>query len=196
VFVAEAARRNTDPRISIRQADACALPFEDGQFDRALALLVLHFVPEAGKAVAEMRRVVRSGGVVAATVWDHLGGMPGMRMMVDTVAALGEAGRELRARYCFQPMMQPGEMKRAFVEQGLVDVAEAELMIRMDYASFDDYWAPIAAGEGPLGKYVAALDAPEQARTSAAVRDAYEAGRSDGPRSFANVAWACPGIVP
>ncbi|MGY3615579.1 class I SAM-dependent methyltransferase [Bradyrhizobium sp. USDA 10063] len=196
VFVEEAVRRNTDPRINIRQADACALPFEDRTFDRALALLVLHFVPEAGKAVAEMRRVVRSGGVVAASVWDHLGGMPGMRMMVDTVAALSEAGRELRARYCFQPMMQPGEMKRTFVEQGLADVTEVELMIRMDYGSFDDYWAPIAAGEGPLGKYMATLDAAERARTGAAVRDAYEAGRPDGPRSFANVAWACRGIVP
>ena len=50
-------------------------------------------------------------------------------------------------------------------------------MIRMDYGSFDDYWAPIAAGEGPLGKYVAALNAAERARTDAAVRDAYEAGR-------------------
>jgi SAM-dependent methyltransferase len=196
VFVEEAIRRNTDPRINIRQADACALPFEGGTFDRALALLVLHFVPEAGKAVAEMRRVVRSGGVVAATVWDHLGGMPGMRMMVDTVAALSEAGRQLRNRYCFQPMMQPGELKRTFVEQGLADITEVELMIRMDYLSFDDYWAPIAAGEGPLGKYMATLDAAERERTSAAVRDAYEAGRPDGPRSFANVAWACRGIVP
>jgi ubiquinone/menaquinone biosynthesis C-methylase UbiE len=196
VFVEEANRRNTDPRITIRQADACALPFEGGTFDRALALLVLHFVPEAAKAIAEMRRVVRPGGVVAAAVWDHLGGMPGMRMMVDTVAALSEGGRQLRGRYCFQPMMQPGEMKRAFVEQGLVDVAETQLMIRMDYRSFDDYWAPIAAGEGPLGKYVATLDAVERARTDAAVRDAYEAGQPDGQRSFANVAWACSGIVP
>ncbi len=196
VFVDEAIRRNTDPRITIRQADACALPFEDGTFDRALALLVLHFVPEASKAVAEMRRVVQPGGVVAAAVWDHLGGMPGMRMMVDTVAALSEGGRQLRGRYCFQPMMQPGEMKRTFVEQGLVDVGETQLMIRMDYQSFDDYWAPIAAGEGPLGKYIATLDAAELAHTEAAVRDAYEAGRPDGPRSFANVAWACRGIVP
>jgi ubiquinone/menaquinone biosynthesis C-methylase UbiE len=196
VFVEEAIRRNTDPCIKIRQADACSLPFEDGTFNRALALLVLHFVPEAGKAVAEMRRVVRPGGVVAAAVWDHLGGMPGMRMMVDTVAALSEAGRQLRGRYCFQPMMQPGEMKRTFVEQDLVDVTETQLMIRMDYQSFDDYWAPIAAGEGPLGNYVATLDAAERARTDAAVRDAYEAGRPDGPRSFANVAWACRGIVP
>jgi SAM-dependent methyltransferase len=160
-----------------------------------LALLVLHFVPEAGKAVAEMRRVVKPGGVVAAVVWDHLGGMPGMRMMVDTVAALSEGGRQLRSRYCFQPMMHPGEMKRTFVEQGLAEVTERELMIRMDYRNFDDYWAPIAGGEGPLGKYVASLDATERARAGDAVRDAYEAGRPDGPRSFANVAWACKGMV-
>jgi hypothetical protein len=93
-------------------------------------------------------------------------------------------------------MMQPGEMKRTFVEQGLVEVTGMQMMIRMDYLSFDDYWAPIAAGEGPLGKYVSTLDAAERARTDAAVRDAYEAGRPDGPRSFANVAWACRGIVP
>jgi ubiquinone/menaquinone biosynthesis C-methylase UbiE len=195
VFVEAAAKRNTDPRIKIQQADACALPFKDGTFDRALALLVLHFVPEAGKAVAEMRRVVRPGGVLAAVVWDHLGGMPGMRMIVDTVAALGEGGRQLRNRYCFQPMTQPGEMKRTFVEQGLADVTGTELMVRMDYQNFDDFWAPIAAGEGPLGKYVATLNTAELAHTDAAVRDAYEAGQPDGPRSFANVAWACRGIV-
>lgn len=196
VFVAEAIRRNKDPRITIQQADACDLPFPDAQFDRALALLVLHFVPETGKAVAQMRRVVRSGGVVAAVVWDHYGGMPGMRMMVDTVAALSEAGRQLRSHYCFQPMMRPGEMKRTFIDQGLADVEETELMIRMEYLNFDDYWSPIAAGEGPLGRYVAALSAPERERTDRAVRDAYEAGQPDGPRSFANVAWAVRGNVP
>ena len=196
VFVEAANRRNTDPRIKIQQADACALPFADASFDRALALLVLHFVPEAGKAVSEMRRVVRQGGVVAAAVWDHLGGMPGMRMMIDTVAALSEGGRQLRARYCFQPMMRPGELKQTFIDQGLLDVTETELSIRMDYQDFDDYWAPIAAGEGPLGKYVATLDATERARVDLAMRDAYEAGQPDGPRSFANVAWACRGIVP
>jgi hypothetical protein len=87
-------------------------------------------------------------------------------------------------------------MKRTFVEQGLMDVKETQLMIRMDYQNFDDYWTPISAGEGPLGKYVATLDAAERTRTGAAVRDVYEAGRPDGPRSFANVAWACRGIAP
>lgn len=196
IFVEAATRRNTDRRIKIGQADASALPFDGGTFDRAFALLVLHFVPEAGKAVAEMRRVVRSGGVVAAAVWDHFGGMPGMRMMVDTVAALSESGRQLRNRYCFQPMMRPGEMKRAFVGQGLGDVTETELMIRMDYQNFEDYWAPIAAGEGPLGSFVTTLGDAQLARVGAAMRDAYEAGQPDGPRSFANVAWAVRGIVP
>jgi ubiquinone/menaquinone biosynthesis C-methylase UbiE len=177
LLISAAAQRNRDPRITVRQADACALPFTDGAFDAALALLVLHFVPEAHKAIAEMRRVVRKGGVVAAAVWDHLAGLPSMRMMVDTVAALSEGGRALRNRYAFHPMMQPAEMKRAFEEQGPREVTETQLMIRMTYANFEDYWAPVAAGEGPLGKYVGGLDADELARVEAAVRDASEAGR-------------------
>jgi ubiquinone/menaquinone biosynthesis C-methylase UbiE len=196
IFVEEAQRRNSDKRITFQQADACALPFEDASFDRALSLLVLHFVPQAGKAVAEMRRVARPGGVVAAAVWDHLGGMPATRMMWDTVAVLDEKGRELRAQYCFQPMMRPGEMKEAFLNEGLADVEQTSLVIRMDYASFHDYWEPIAAGEGPLGKYVWSLDRTARARTDEAVRAAYEAGQPDGPRSFAAVAWACRGVVP
>ena len=196
VFVAEARRRNSDPRIKIDQADACALPFPDDQFDRALSLLVLHFVPEAGKAISEMRRVVRPGGVVAAAVWDHLGGMPVMRMLLDTMAPLDERANKLRAKYCFQPMMRPGEMKDGFLAEGMADVEETSLLIRMNYMSFDDYWGPIAAGEGPLGSYVASLNAEEKAKTSKAVRAAYESGQPDGPRSFASVAWACRGMVP
>ncbi len=196
VFVEAARRRNEDTRISIQQADACALPFADARFDRALSLLVLHFVTEAGKAVSEMRRVVRPGGVVAAAVWDHFGGMPATRMMWDTVAMLDEKAREERSRYFFQPMTLQDELKLCFIEQGLLDVKQTSLEIRMEYQSFDDYWAPIAAGEGPLGKYMATLDPAGRSRTDAAVRAAYEGGRADGPRSFAAVAWACRGVVP
>lgn len=194
-FVEAARRRNTDSRVTVQQADATALPFANGYFDCALALLVLHFVPNAPLAINEMRRVVKPGGIVAAVVWDHLGGMPGMRMIVDTIASLSEAGRQIRNRYLFQPMMQPGEMKQAFIDQGLKSVVEDQLMTRMNYRDFDDLWAPIAAGEGPIGKYVGSLEPTELSRVTAAVRDAYESGRPDGPRSFANVAWACRGIV-
>lgn len=195
VFVAEARRRNTDPRIDIEEADACALPFEAGTFDRALSLLVLHFVPEPARAIAEMRRVVRPGGTVAACVWDHFGGLPGMRMFWDTAAMLGAGGRAARSRYLFQPMMEEGEMKTAFAAEGLHDVEETALSIRMEYAGFADYFDPIAAGEGPLGKYFGSLDDGGREALELAVRDAYEGGRPDGPRSFAAVAWACRGTV-
>lgn len=195
VFVDEAKARNIDPRIVIRQGDATALPFDNDYFDRAMALLVLHFVPEAPKAIAEMARVVRSDGVVAAAVWDHLGGMPVMRMVLDTMAPLDEAADRLRAHYCFQPMMQPGEMREAFESQGLKDVEEKSIMIRMNYQSFEDFWAPIAAGEGPLGKYVSGLNGDARQAADHAVRLAYESGKHDGPRSFAAIAWACKGRV-
>src|SRR5437764_10745874 len=50
LFVAEVQRRNADKRISVQRADACSLPFAEARFDRALSLLVLHFVPQAEKA--------------------------------------------------------------------------------------------------------------------------------------------------
>jgi ubiquinone/menaquinone biosynthesis C-methylase UbiE len=56
-----------------RQGDAMALPFPADRFDAAVMALVLVFVPEPAKGLAEMVRVVRPGGTVAAYV-GHAGG--------------------------------------------------------------------------------------------------------------------------
>ncbi len=66
----------------------------------------------------------------------------------------------------------------------------------MDFSSFADYWASFSTGEGPIGKYVASVAPDLRERLKLAVEDAYLAGRTDGPRSFASVAWACRGLVP
>jgi hypothetical protein len=87
-------------------------------------------------------------------------------------------------------------MTASWRRAGLVDIEETGLAIRMEHADFADYWAPIAAGEGPYGKYVAALPEAPRLRFEAALRSAYEAGRADGPRSFAAIALACKGRVP
>jgi hypothetical protein len=92
-------------------------------------------------------------------------------------------------------MMRPGEMRARFDAQGLREVEETSLLTRMDYETFWDFWEPIAAGEGPLGRYVAGLGPELGAKAEQAVRAAYEAGEPDGPRSFAAVAWACRGVV-
>jgi SAM-dependent methyltransferase len=195
-YVAAARARNQDPRIRIEQGDAAALRFPDAYFDRALSLLVLHFVPEPGGAVAEMRRVTRPGGVVAAAVWDSGGGMPALRMFWDTAAMLDPAAVEQRGRAMSKAVVAPGGLARAFRAAGLAAVDERSLLVRMDHADFADYWGPLLRGEGPIGSYVAGLGAAERTRLEDHLRAAYLAGAPDGPRSFTAVAWSCRGVVP
>jgi SAM-dependent methyltransferase len=65
--------------------DVCDLPFRDGVFDVVVAAWMLYHVPEVGRALAEIRRVLRPGGTfVAATnserslaqLWDLVGYAP------------------------------------------------------------------------------------------------------------------------
>jgi SAM-dependent methyltransferase len=196
VYVAAARARNQDPRIRIEQGDAAALPFPDAHFDRALSLLVLHFVGDPAAAVAQMRRVTRPGGVVAAAVWDSGGGMIAQRMFWDTAAMLDPAAVEQRGRAMSKAVVGPGGLARLFSAAGLVDVDERSLLVRMDHADFAAYWEPLLRGEGPMGGYVAGLGEAERTRLERHLRAAYLAGAPDGPRSFAAVAWSCRGVVP
>jgi SAM-dependent methyltransferase len=196
VYVTAARARNRDPRIRIEHGDAAALGFPAAHFDRALSLLVLHFVPDPAGAVAEMRRVTRPGGVVAAAVWDSGGGMTAHRMFWDTAAMLDGAAVEQRARTMSKAVVAPGGLARLFSAAGLAEVDERSLLVRMEHADFADYWEPFGRGEGPTGSYVAGLGEAERARLERHLRAAYLAGAPDGPRSFAAVAWSCRGIVP
>ena len=195
-FVEALRQRNTDPRISARQGDACALPFDKDQFDRALSMLVLHFVSDPHQAVAEMFRVVRPGGVIAATVWDTFGGMPSQRIFWDTIAAIEPGAFGRRGAALIKPMTFPGEMMRAFSVAGLEQISETTLAIRMDFADFDDYWLPLINGQGTLAAFLSTLSEGVQERVRAGTRDAYLCDLPDGPRSFASVAWAVKGTVP
>src|SRR5260221_8299387 len=122
---------------------------------------ILHFVPDSNKAVGEMRRVVRSGGVVAATVWDGLGGMPALRLFWDAAATLGLADGKVLRDFYFRPMTRPNEMLAAWSEAGLKSVQQTSITIRFEYENFSDYWFPIAAGEAAPRKFALSL-APEQ----------------------------------
>src|SRR5260370_40744801 len=124
-------------------------------------MVVLQFVPDAKKAVDEMRRVVRSGGVVAATVWDGLGGMPALRLFWDAAATLGLADGKVLRDFYFRPMTRPNEMLAAWSEAGLKSVQQTSITIRFEYENFSDYWFPIAAGGGGLGQMATSL-APRQ----------------------------------
>lgn len=195
-YIDYAKGRNRDPRIIFDVGDACAMKFADRTFDQVLSLLLLHFVPQAAQAVSEMRRVAKPGGVVAACVWDVRGGFVASRMFYDTAAALDSKANERRARNYTRPMTKQGELARAWREAGLHDVVETSLGIRMEFTSFEDYWAPYERREGPAAEYLAILSQVERARLIDALRAAYLDGEGDGPRSYAALAWAVKGVAP
>jgi SAM-dependent methyltransferase len=195
IYVAAAQAAAADPRISIQHGDACAMPFADDSFDAALSQLVLQFVPHPGEAVAEMRRVVRLGGTVAAAVWNSGGGMPHQRMFWDTAAMLDPAADDIRGKTFNRPMTRRDELYGLFESVGLRAVAESSVTIWMEFAEFSDFWGPIEGGEGTLGKYVLGLEADAVARLEQALRAAYLGGKADGAREFACTAQVCRGIV-
>ena len=190
-FITAARARNIDPQLAFDIGDARVLPYADGSFHRAYSSLVLQFIPDAAKAVAEMCRVVRPGGTVVAAVWDYYGGQPFTRILWDIAGVLDP----MLERPFFRPLTGPGEMAEAWRAAGLTDVEEVNLTIRMEFASFEDYWGPFEMGEGPHGKYVAELPDPARETLRQHVRRAYVGNRPDGPRSMACVAWACRGTV-
>jgi len=189
-------RADGDPRLEFRVGDACAMPFPEASFDRVLSLLMLHFVPRATEAVAEMRRVARPGAVAAAAVWDARGGVVAHRLFFDTAAVLDPQADVLRARNCTRPVTRPGELAAAWHAAGFEDVREALLTIRMDFASFEDFWSPYLGGQGPNAEYMVSLDAAARDRLREHLRRAYLDGEPDGPRSYAASAWAVRGVAP
>jgi ubiquinone/menaquinone biosynthesis C-methylase UbiE len=67
-MLAEARRRHPD--VSFLEADAVALPFEDGSFDACVGGFVLNHLPAPEAAVAELARVLLPGGSLALSLWD------------------------------------------------------------------------------------------------------------------------------
>jgi SAM-dependent methyltransferase len=160
-----------------------------------LSLLVLHFIPQPATAIAEMKRVAKPGATIAAAVWDGRGGFVATRMFFDTAAALDPEANARRAKHFTRPLTRPGELGAAWRAAGLREVAETTLHIRMEFASFADYWEPFDGRDGPHAEYVATLDAAKRERLKTAVRAAYLDGEEDGPRSYAATAWAVKGVV-
>ena len=56
------------------------------------------------------------------------------------------------------------------------------LVVRMEYASFADYWEPLLGGQGPVGSYAASLAPDLRAQVETVVRAAYLSGAPDGLR--------------
>jgi SAM-dependent methyltransferase len=187
------ALRERLPAVDVRQASAESLPFEDGSFDATLAQLVVNFMKDPHAGIAEMRRVTRPGGAVAACVWDYGGEMTLLRVFWDAAAALQPdlaAVADERSRMRFGG---EGELAVLWREAGLGDVEEGELVVFADYESFDDLWEPFTLGPGPAGAYAASLDPRRQDE----LRDDYRRrlGVPDGSFRLSARAWYAVGTA-
>jgi SAM-dependent methyltransferase len=196
VYIAHAATRSADPRLRFLTGDAEALDWPPASFERCFSLLALNFMSKPDRALAEMRRVTRSGGTVAAAVWDFAGGLVYQRIFWDTAAALDPEADRARGRHFSSPLTRAGELAAAFHDSGLRDVTASSLTIRMHYRDFADYWWPLANAQGPVGDYIKRILPHRLEMLVAAMRRAYLAGGPDGPRSMAATAWAARGVVP
>jgi len=188
------ARAHATPHMHFDVGDAQALPYESGRFDRAMAQLVMNFIPDHEKALREMMRVTRPGGTISACVWDYDAGMQMLRLFFDEAVALDPAAESKDERH--MKLSHPGELAALWQKAGLVSVDEQPLDMDMRFTSFDDYWDPFLHGAGPAGAYLATRDAPARAALEARLRKRVLGDRPDGPFTLKARAWCVRGVVP
>ncbi|MET0965415.1 MAG: class I SAM-dependent methyltransferase [Nakamurella sp.] len=159
-----AAVRARLPGLDARRAFAETLPFGDDEFNCAVAQLVVHFMKDPVAGLREMARVTRSGGVVAANVWDHAGGAGPLAVFWRAVASLDpDAHDESQLAGARQ-----GHLVELFGRAGLHDVTESVLTVHVHYQDVEQWWLPFTLGVGPAGAYVARLGDPQRVELKAA----------------------------
>src|SRR5438477_12217736 len=149
-----------------RQGDAMALPFAADRFDAAVMALVIFFVPEPAKGLAEMVRVVAPGGTIAAYAWDMLGaGYPGEPIRAEL--------RELGLNPPLPPSVGASRidaLRTLWSGAGLDAVETREIAVQRVFADFDEFWTTTLSA-ATIGPIVAAMPAAEAERLKARVRE-------------------------
>jgi SAM-dependent methyltransferase len=181
-------------RASFEQGDAQALRFPDASFDATLSLLVINFIPDSDKALREMIRVTRPGGVVAAAVWDYGEGMEMLRVFWDEALALDPASASRDERN--MPLCRRGELGDFWKKHGLREVRETPLVIPMEFSSFDEFWHPFLEKQGPAGAYVASLNDEQRKQLEQRLRKRLLGPTGGGAIKLSARAWAVRGVVP
>jgi SAM-dependent methyltransferase len=187
-----AACRSRVPAADVRVAVAEELPFAANEFDVVLAQLVVQLMDDRDAGVREMARVARPGGVVAACVWDSRA-MPLLQSFWDAALAVApeQAGALDEGKRVGYPM--PGDLGDLWDACGLIDIFTGELSVESSYESFDELFAPFAAGAGHSGATFLALDEAKQRRLRAETHRLL--GRPDGPLTLTARAWWVCGRV-
>jgi ubiquinone/menaquinone biosynthesis C-methylase UbiE len=143
-------------------ADARSMPFDENRFDIAVSALVINFIPDREKAIAEMHRVVRPGGTVAVYVWDFAG-RSGVNQHINAAAAELEGSGYTPAALNNESTNQD-KLKNLFESGGLSKVATRAIEIGVKFRDFDDYWHSNTGFASPIGTLVKNLSEEKRQR--------------------------------
>lgn len=110
--VAAARSRGVADQVELREADVGALPFTAGSFDLVVSLTGLHCFPDPERAVHEMGRVLRPGGVLT-----------GSAILNDTGLRFEPLRRAGRASHLIGPSGSTSDVRRWLGEAGLAEVS-------------------------------------------------------------------------
>lgn len=187
-YIQQAHFSNRDSRCRYLVGEAQRLPEEIDNVDLTVSGLLLNLIPEPAVSLAEMIRVTRAGGRIAAYVWDFASGMQLARYFWDAAIELDRAAEALDQgrRY---PLCHPDRLRSLFVDAGLTSVDLHALEIPTLFQSFDDYWIPLESGHGRASEYLTTLAPEHRERLRERLRSLLPA-RPDGSIPLTALAWA------
>jgi len=193
-FLAKARANVLDGPVEFRAGDAQALAIDDESRDVVVSALVLNFIPDKGKALAEMKRVARPGGTVAFYVWDYPGGgMEFMRAFWTAATSLDPDARDLTEDRRF-PFCTPEGLTGLARDAGLGSVEHAKIEMPAIFRDFEDFWQPFTLGAGPAPGYCMSLPPDARERLRARLHDTLPRA-ADGSIPMKTRAWAVRAIA-
>lgn len=182
------------PKVSFVAASAVALPLASRSFDVAASGLTLNFVPNAARALEEMRDATVAGGNVAVYVWDYAERMGSLRLFFDAAIAVNPAAAQHDEGARF-PICRPDGLRTVFEGAGLQEIVVAPIETTAHFVDFEDYWQPFVGGGGfPAAQYLMAQSSDDRA----AIRVEMERRinfSADGSFDLPLRAWAGQGSV-
>ena len=193
-FLDYARSHYSDPRVTFELGDAQRLAFPNAAFDRCVGLLVMRHIPDAIKATSEMRRVTRSGGVLATAMWDSGGGHELNQCLWDAAAALD---RHAKLPVDSESYGSPAELRALWLGAHLTNLSLKEISFPCAFSSFHELWTRrFIEGQGVTAAYVKGLSEDHRTALRERLRQNLFGNRTEGPFTLNAKAWAIRGTVP
>lgn len=165
--IARARTQVTRTKTEFHLADAQDLPFPDESFDIVASALVMNFVPNKARAMSEMRRVVRPGGLIAACVWNFAAELSPSGPLRRAMRRIGIEAPPIPGTDTSSLAVLADLLEKA----GLKGLNTDSIEVAVSFRDFDDFWHSQTPHYAPTTRAIAAMSSRDRLRLMEAVRD-------------------------